>query len=93
MKSLGSIIDELRSGGPGSDGSLMAGIAAAWKAAAGEGLASLTEPRKVAAGILTVHADHPGAIFELRIREAEILTHLNDSLGRRVLRRIAVSGR
>jgi predicted nucleic acid-binding Zn ribbon protein len=92
MKSLGSIIESLRADGPERDRSLLAGVAAEWKSAAGEGLAALTEPRKVAGGVLTVRADHPGAVLELRIRETEILSLLNAALGRVVLRRIMVAG-
>jgi len=90
MKSLGSIMDSLRSEGPGRDGAGLAVISAAWAGAAGESLASFSRPVKVSAGVLSVTAGHPGAVLELRMREAEILASLNRALGRDLLRRISV---
>lgn len=62
-------------------------IASDWALLVGPELAARTEPRKVAAGVLTLACDGPTAL-ELQYAEARLAERINQGLGERVVARI-----
>jgi len=77
--------------GPVADAGIADSAGALWSGLAGPGLAGLSAPAGFSGGVLTVRTSHPGAVLELRAREAELIAGLNEAMGRPLIKRIRIT--